>query len=251
MPKLQIVRRGFADEPALDVAVSHSTLAAVARGDLGGVFRLHNPASVVAFGGSDRVQAGYPEAVRAARAHGFTAVERLAGGRAAVFHESTLAFAMAVPEKDPRSGITKRFRTIANIMATAFVNLGLDARVGEVPGEYCPGDFSVNICGRVKVMGVGQRLVRGAAHIGGVVVVDGGRRIRDVLIPIYRALALDWDPRTVGALADLSPGLTTASVADAIISTMADHYQLEEGDLPDQVVEDATGLIAEHLPNVA
>ena len=37
-------------------------------------------------------------------------------------------------------------------------------------------------------MGVGQRLVRGAAHVGGVVVVDQGDRIRDVLLPVYDAL---------------------------------------------------------------
>lgn len=235
----------------MDVAVSHSTLASVARGDIGAVFRLHVPGRVVAFGRADRVQPGYLEAVRAAGAHGFAAVERLAGGRAAVFHESTLAFALAVPEEDPRAGIRERFHSMASVMATAFESLGIDARIGELPGEYCPGEWSVNVAGKVKVMGVGQRLVRGAAHVGGVVVVDDGERIRDVLIPVYRALGLDWDPRTSGALADRAPGLDNEKVAAAIVTEMSRRFELASGELPDSVIDEARTMLPDHLPRVA
>jgi lipoate-protein ligase A len=246
-----LVEDAYPDHPAMDIAVSHATLSAVARGEIGGVFRLHVPARLVAFGRADRVQPGYPLAVRAAQAHGFAAVERLAGGRAAVFHGSTLAFSMALADEDSRVGIRDRFEMISGVMARAFQTLGIDARVGEVPGEYCPGTWSVNVGGRVKVMGVGQRLVRGGAHIGGVVVVDDGEGIRDVLIPVYRALRLDWDPRTSGALADRSPGLDNSKVIKAIVKTMSEIYDLEPGRLPEAVIEDARRLIPEHLPAVA
>jgi lipoate-protein ligase A len=206
---------------------------------------------VLAFGGADRVQPGYADAVHAANAHGFAAVERLAGGRAAVFHQSTLAFAWAMPDDDPRAGITERFRTIALTMVSAFEGLGIDARVGQLRGEYCPGEWSINVAGRHKVVGVGQRLVRGAAHVGGVVVVDHGDWIRDVLIPVYRALALDWDPRTTGSLADRSPGLNTAKVTNAIVSALAERFVLEPGELPRSVVEGARALLPDHLPKVA
>ena len=93
-----------------------------------------------------------------------------------------------------------RFDEAADIMMRALRRLGIDARVGEVPGEYCPGQHSVNARGRRKLMGVGQRLIRGAAHVGGVVVVSGGDRIRDVLIPVYDALGVDWRPQTVGSV---------------------------------------------------
>ena len=249
--RFTLVTESFLDHPALDIAVSHSTLSAVARGDLPGVFRLHVPGPIVAFGRADRVQPGYSQAVRAAAAHGFTAVERMAGGRAAVFHESTLAFAWAIPDQDPRAGITQRFRTIAEIMVSAFDSLGIDGRIGALPGEYCPGEWSVNVGGRVKVMGVGQRLIRGAAHVGGVVVVDDGDRIRDVLIPVYRALGLDWDPRTTGALADRSPGLDNAKVSAAIITAIAQRFDLDPGQLPGSVIEEARALLPDHLPQVA
>ncbi|HEX6220498.1 MAG TPA: lipoate--protein ligase family protein [Acidimicrobiia bacterium] len=235
----------------LDVAISHSILSAVSDGDLGPTLRLHVPGAIVAFGRADRVTTGYRAAVRAARAHGFEAVERLAGGRAAVFHEHTLAFSLALPLAEPKSGINERFESVATLMASAFESLGVDARVGELPGEYCPGQWSVNVGGRVKVMGVGQRLVRRAAHIGGVVVVDEGHRVRDVLIPVYRALGLDWDPRTAGSLADRSPGITTALVSKAIEKGFSDRYALVEGSLPARIVERADDLVAEHLPEVA
>jgi lipoate-protein ligase A len=137
------------------------------------------------------------------------------------------------------------------MMASAFDSLGIDARIGELPGEYCPGAWSVNVAGKVKVMGVGQRLVRGAAHVGGVVVVDDGERIRDVLIPVYRALALDWDPRTSGALADRSPGLDNAKVIAAIVTSLRERFDLVRGGLPDTVLVEARSLLADHLPRVA
>jgi octanoyl-[GcvH]:protein N-octanoyltransferase len=235
----------------LDVAISHAILSAVSAGEMGPTLRLHVPGPIVAFGRADRVTPGYPAAVRAAEAHGFTAVERLAGGRAAVFHERTLAFSLALPESEPKTGIQERFEMISAIMADAFISLGVDARVGEVPGEYCPGKWSVNVAGKVKVMGVGQRLVRRAAHIGGVVVVDDGDRIRDVLIPVYRSLSLDWDPRTAGALADRSPGLTHEKVQGSILDQFRRRFPMVERDLPAEVTDRAVELLADHLPRVA
>ena len=235
----------------LDVAISHAILSAVSAGDLGPTLRLHVPGPMVAFGRADRVTPGYPSAIRAAEAHGFAAVERLAGGRAAVFHEATIAFSLALPEPEPKTGINQRFELVSVLMADAFTALGLDAHVGELPGEYCRGQWSVNVGRKVKVMGVGQRLVRGAAHIGGVVVVDDGHRIRDVLIPVYRALGLDWDPRTAGSLADRSPGLTNDVVIESIRDQFQRRFALVEGTLPAGMVDGAKTLLVEHLPKVA
>lgn len=158
---------------------------------------------------------------------------------------------MAVTDDNPRSGIRDRFEAVSGVMARAFQALGIDARIGEVPGEYCPGSWSVNVGGRVKVMGVGQRLVRGAAHVGGVIVVDDGERIRDVLIPVYRALHLDWDPRTSGALADRAPGLDTSKVSRAVIKTLSAAFDIERGPIPEEIVAEARALIPDHLPQVA
>lgn len=235
----------------MDIAVSHSILSAVALADMGETFRLHVPGRVVAFGRSDRRSPGYRHAVRIAEAHGYAAVERLAGGQAAVFHPSTLAFSWAKPDPEPRARTIERFRFIAELMADAFRSLAVDARVGAIPGEYCAGDWSVNVGGRVKVMGVGQRLVRNAAHVGGVVVVDDGHKIRDVLIPVYRSLQIDWDPRTAGSLADRSPGLDNTTVAAAIIRQLENHFLVTRRRTPEDVLSNARLLIDSHLPKVA
>ncbi len=235
----------------LDVALSHAILSAVSNGELGPTLRLHVPGALLAFGRADRVTPGYAAAVRAAQAHGFDPVERLAGGRAAVFHEATIAFSLALPEAEPKTGIHERFELVSTLMVEAFEALGVDANVGEIPGEYCPGQWSVNVAGRVKVMGVGQRLVRRAAHIGGVVVVDNGERIREVLIPVYRALGLDWDPRTAGALADRAPGLTNDVVTKSILDQFRRRFPIVERSLPEEVTARAADLLLEHLPRVA
>ncbi len=108
-----------------------------------------------------------------------------------MFHKGTVAFTWTIPDRNPRENIDARFRETASLIASALSRLGVDARVGEVPGEYCPGAYSVNARGRTKLMGVGQRIVSGAAHVGGVVVVGDSGRVRDVLTPVYDALAHD------------------------------------------------------------
>ena len=119
-----------------------------------------------------------------------------------MFHEGNIAFTWTIPDRNPRENIDARFRETASLIASALSRLGVDARVGEVPGEYCPGAYSVNARGRTKLMGVGQRIVSGAAHVGGVVVVGDSGRVRDVLTPVYDALAHDWSPGTVGSVED-------------------------------------------------
>ena len=234
--------------PALDIGVAHALLTEVAEGARTETFRIHRPADVVAFGRRDTTAPSYSAALSAARAFGFTPVERLAGGRAAVFHGGTLAFSWAIPAAEPRQGVHARFEAAADILTAALHRLGLDARVGEVPGEYCPGTYSINLGGRVKVVGVGQRLVRGAAHLGGVVVVEGGNRIRQVLTPVYEALGIDWDPATTGDLAMALPGVTVDVVAEAIIGEFRRRFVVVPGRLSSETIARGQRLSLRHLP---
>ena len=216
----------------------------VARGELPETFRIGRPGAMVAFGRLDLASAGYPEAAHAARERGFEAIKRLAGGRAAVFHPGTIAFAWAGPAKDTWSATHARFRTAAGIVERALRRLGVDARVGEGPGEYCPGDYSVNARGRTKLAGIGQRLIKGAWHIGGVIVVEDGERVRDVLIPVYEALGLAWDPATSGAVADEAPGATWEDAVEALVAELPDHQPAE---FDAMTLAEAERLSPEHL----
>ena len=245
-----LFREGFPAPAGLDTAVSSVLLRRVSDGALPEALRLHRPGRPVAFGPNDRHEPGYPAAVGVARAAGFGAVERLAGGRAAAFHEGTIAFSWVVPDPAPRLRIRGRFDELSGIMVEAFQGLGVSARVGAVPGEYCPGDHSVNARGRTKLMGVGQRLVQHAAHVGGVVVVEGSARTRDVLTPVYEALGLTWDPSTSGAIADEVPGVTWEDAAAAIERAFAERRGLELGTLPGDLVDEARERAAAFEPSV-
>jgi len=217
---IQLLSDPVPGDPALDTAVSRALLEAVAAGAMPETLRLYRPDDVLAFSGIDAASPGFAAAVAAARAAGFAPALRLAGGRAAVFHSETLAFAWAMPAAELRGGIQERFDALAEIVAAALRGLGVDARIGEVPGEYCPGEHSVNARGRVKLMGVGQRVVRGGAHVGGVIVVRGSARVRAVLEPVYAALGLPFDPETAGAVEDEIGPVALEQVAEALLAEL-------------------------------
>ena len=130
MASLRLIEASFPDDPALDTGVSRALLERAAAGALPETLRLARPGRMVVFGKQDAVSPRYPEAARAARSAGFEAVLRLAGGRAAVFHEGTVALAHAVPDPDPRPGIHERFERSANLVTAALRRLGADASVG-------------------------------------------------------------------------------------------------------------------------
>jgi octanoyl-[GcvH]:protein N-octanoyltransferase len=245
--RLQVIRDSFPEDPALDTAVSRALLERVAAGELPETLRLARPGRMVAFGKQDAIAAGYPAAALASRERGFEAVLRLAGGRAAVFHEGTVELAHAVPEADPRPTTHDRFRETADLVTRALRRLGVDARVGEVPGEYCPGGYSVNAAGRVKLAGIGQRLIRGGAHLGGVVVVESAELVRKALVPVYEALGLEWDPATAGSVEDEAPGKRFEDVVEALLAEYGAGYELEEGELDQETLALARALAPEHL----
>ena len=81
-------------------------------------------------------------------------------------------------------------------------------RVGELPGEYCPGGHGINVGGHTKVAGIAQRTIRGAALTTAVLVVGGGDDLRRAVAAIYAALGRDADPAVAGALDDARAGIT-------------------------------------------
>jgi lipoate-protein ligase A len=246
MATLHLITEERPGRPGFDTAISHALMRRVAAGELAPTFRLRRAEPVLAFSKQDANSPGFARAVAAARAQGFAPVLRLAGGRAAVFHEGTLACAHATPEAKPTEGTRRRFEETGELIVAALAGLGVDARVGEVPGEYCPGAFSINARGTVKLAGLGQRMIRGAAHLGGVVVATGSGRIRDVLVPVYDALGLEWDPRTAGAVEDEVAGVGLAEVRTAILEELGRRFDLVETALDGETLALAETFATQH-----
>jgi octanoyl-[GcvH]:protein N-octanoyltransferase len=248
--ELRLIRHSLPDQPELSTAISRTILSRVAAGELPPTVRIHRPGNEVAFGRQDLASPGYEAAAQAARDGGFAAVERLAGGRAAVFHRGTIAIARAYADPQPPKRTYARFDEMADLIADALRGLGVDARVGEVPGEYCPGAYSVNARGATKLAGIGQRMIRGGAHMGGVVVASGGRDIAEVLLPVYRALELEFDPATSGSVADeLGRDVDPGELEEAVIAELAKHYELVPAELDEVTVSRATEALERPSPS--
>lgn len=243
---LQVSREAYPAPAARSTAVARAVLLRVAAGDLGPTFRLHRPGRILAFSKQDAASEGFDDAVRVARAAGFEPVIRLAGGRAAVYHEETLALSWAVADRRPSARTEARFRELAELLRDALSALDVDARVGEIPGEYCPGAWSVNARGETKLAGTGQRLIAGGAHRGAVIVVGRSELVREALVPTYEALGLEWDPATAGSIDDEVPSLSVAQVEEAIVSRLAERYELRDTRIDAETLALAERLESDH-----
>jgi octanoyl-[GcvH]:protein N-octanoyltransferase len=243
---VELLRGGLGREPALEVALSAVLLDAVARGEQRPVLRCYRPPGTVAFSRRDTFLPGFVAAARAAQLDGFAPVIRAPGGRAAAYHEGCLVVEEIMPAADSLAGIRERFGADAERYANALRRLGIDALVGEVPGEYCPGAFTVNASGRRKLVGAAQRAVRGGWLLSTLVVIDTAARVRRVLESVYATLELDWDPATVGAVAEEAPGVTPKAVERLILGDYSQRYDLVAATLPDRALVAAQQEMPRH-----
>ncbi len=237
----------FPERAVFDTAVSHAMLRRVAAGALPESLRLYRPDNVMLFSSLDARRSGFALAVERSREAGFACAIRLAGGHAAAFLEESLAFAWAIRDPDARIHIRARFEELAEIIVQALRRLDLDARLGEVPGEYCPGEYSVNIAGKVKVMGVGQRVIRNGAHVGGVITIAQSQALRARLIPVYEALELDFRPETAGGIQDFDARLGFDDVLDSLKAELSSRgLRFNESLFDGRTLSAANELVAMH-----
>jgi lipoate-protein ligase A len=241
-----VIRESSPRRPALEVAVSHALVERVNEGALGAVVRLYRPAPTLAFGRLDALRPGYAAAAAAAREHGFEPVLRAPGGHAVAYHDGCLGIDEVIPEADPIAGLQDRFAASGELLAEALRTLGVDARVGRVAGEFCPGDFTVNARGRVKLVGTAQRVVRHASLLAASVAVIGGGALRDVLRDVYAPLELEWVEATAGAVEDDVPGVTVDDVERAVLGAYARRFELVEASLDGGTLALAGRLEARH-----
>ena len=245
---LAVLSEGLTGDGPLNTATSRSLFDAVNRGEMAETLELGTPHRVLAFGKHDTSSPGFAAAVDSAAERGFEPTVRIAGGRAAVFHERTVRFGWVVPVDDPAATIHSRFERLAEAIVNALASFGISGTIGEVEGEYCPGQYSVHVSGR-KVMGVGQRLAKNAAYVGGVVVLDGADVINNVLDPVYRHLELPFDPTTTGALSDVK-SVKADEFAAVLAGSIAGGRDVVATAMPLSVRETATALRHAHDPKL-
>lgn len=264
---MQLLRGRVASDPdpALEMAASHALLNRARAGQPGSVLRVFRPTPMVAFGRRDANRPGFPTAALACRRAGFTPVVRATGGRAVACTPNALVLdhlqrapgALGGTTVDSGSahggsahgvfsGMEQRFETFGAMLAEVLADVGIDARVGEVPGEFCPGAHSVNARGTVKLIGTAQRVVRDAWFFSSVVIVDDRDVIAPLLVEVYDALEMPFDPASVGAVATEAPGTTIDLLEQAFIGAYDDRFGLVETRMDADLLTEAEGLRADH-----
>jgi octanoyl-[GcvH]:protein N-octanoyltransferase len=211
--------------PAQYAAWVKDTLATLQPGDAG-ILRLRRPQPTAAFSPQDTMHPEYERIKDQARANGFEPIERGTGGRLTMFDEHALAITLIWPHAEPHQHTMRRYEIFSAAIAMALTTLGIDARVGELPNEYCPGKFSVNAEGRVKLVGIAQRMNRRCFQMGAIISVERSERACAAIADAYRAMSLPFDPKTYGAINEMQPALSydqvcstfSAAVTEAVLN---------------------------------
>lgn len=174
---------------------------------------------------------------------------RLGGGRAAAYDEDAVIVEVITRTASIVDGTTKRFASGTALVGDALASVGVRTVLGELPGEYCPGRWSLHLSDGPKVAGAAQRCIRGASLFTAVVVVDGAARLREGLSAVYEALNLAWDPATAGAVADDHPAVSAASVVQAVVAELHERSPIYEVPVPASAVNEARRLrLQAHAP---
>lgn len=175
-----------------------------------------------AFSRRDSLLPGYELAESVVAASGFAPVIRPVGGHLAVYDEGSLVLHLCAPHPQPRQHIQARFVMLGDAIVSALRGLGVDARLGPVPGEYCDGKFSVNDSGRAKLAGTGQRIVGGGYLFSAVVMVRSSAAVTQALTRAYELLGLELAPESVGAVADTVPDVSLDVVRHRLLDALAE-----------------------------
>ncbi|MCH8565168.1 lipoate--protein ligase family protein [Nesterenkonia sp. LB17] len=207
-------------------------------GGIAPLLRLYRPEPTVAFGQRDQRLPGFAAAAQGCREEGFTPLVRRAGGRAAAYHPGSLVIDHIEPDPDPIRASQTRFTEFGELLREALETAGVSARLGPIPGEYCPGDHSIHGISRVdpdlriKLIGTAQRVISSGWLFSSSIIVEDGASIRRVLSRAYAALGLPWDPLTAGAITDLGVDTTVENIEAAVLQVYRRHWSLEEIDEP-------------------
>ncbi len=185
-----------------------------------GVFRLRRPKPTAAFSPQDTSHPDYEQIKRLVRARGFTPVERGTGGRLTLYDENALAITIVYPDAMPYQHTLLRYDVLSAAFAKALITLGIDARVGELPDEYCPGKYSVNANGTVKLIGVAQRMNQRCVQIGAIISITRSMTAAAGIAEAYAAMGLAFNPETYGAIGDFKPSLNYDQVRDAFFTSI-------------------------------
>jgi octanoyl-[GcvH]:protein N-octanoyltransferase len=206
-------------EPVAYSDYVRSALTTLKLGDAG-VLRIRRPRPTAAFSPQDTAHANYERTKDVVSARGFVPVERGTGGRLTVFDEGALGITLIAPHADTHAHMMARYEMFSGAIANGLNQLGIDAHIGELPNEYCPGKFSINHGKRVKLVGVAQRMNKRAYQMGAVISVRRSDAACATIADAYGVMSLPFDAQTYGGITDFVPGVSIDKVAATMLSAV-------------------------------
>lgn len=244
---IAVLGGAFDPWPTYDAALMRALTLDVAAGEVPETLRIIRPRPTVVFGRQDAVRPSFPRAVGLARDAGYAVVQRLVGARTLAWHEGCLVLEHVVPDPDAQDHLADRFVETSGLVAGALRNVGVDARIGEVPGEPAPGAYSVNARDERKLASIDQRVVQGATYVTSTIVVTRAEELRDVLVDVNEALGFVWDPIRLGSVDEEVDDATPDAVLDALEDELTNRHELGPGDVPEHTRHLARALEPEHV----
>ncbi|GAA1520860.1 lipoate--protein ligase family protein [Kribbella lupini] len=235
---------GPVGDAAMELAVGNALVRRASSGEVTDAIRIYRPAEpVLVFGRRDTRHPGFPAAVQAGREAGFVPLVRAVGGRPVAYTSEAVVVDHVRHDARATEDHQRRFADFGVQYADALRELGIDARVGEVPGEYCPGAQSINARGAVKLVGTAQRVVQRAWLFSSLTVTGDDDPIRSLLTEVYAHLELPLDPATVGSVTTERPDLTSAEVEQHF------HAAFAPGTTPTALDQPTLDLAASYAPD--
>ena len=232
---------------ATNLALGHLLARRAEREDSFEALHVYRPSGRAAvFGRRETRLPGFPAAVRAARDAGFEPLIRATGGRAVAYTEQSVVVHHVHHEREPVGGNDARFIGFGHLLVGVMLTLGVEAQLGAVPGEYCPGAHSVNARGEAKLIGTAQRVLRQAWLFSSLVVVGDETELRPVLTEIYGHLGQPFDPTSVGSLSAENPALDASGVEGALLTAFAGSTVAQPVSAFGDLLDEADRLAANH-----
>lgn len=188
---------------------------------------------VVAFTARDLRSPHIQRAVSVARDLGFAAVVRSPGGRMVAYDGGAVVVDQVTRSHPPTVGL---FEANAAAFADVLHRLsGLELRVGQLEGEYCPGEFSVNVRGVAKTVGSAQRITSAGSLFSTVVQVSVTERVRAAIERVSAVLDYPLRRSTIAGLADFAPRTTPEGVASALRDDYRHRSAAVDGEVPESI----------------
>jgi lipoate-protein ligase A len=209
-------------ERSADLTASTKLISMVAANpELGRIVRIYRPAPTVAFSGLERRLPGFQDAVGEAAAFAFEPVIRPAGGRMVAVDQDWVILDIITPELEKTFSHREVYLEFGEVLVNVLRELGIDANLGPVAGEYCPGDYSINARGKIKLVGTAQRVQRGARLFSACIPISISYSVAALFERVNAELGLDWNPETLGGLDEEAPQITADALEDKLIEAFA------------------------------